>query len=134
MSAKPLITPEMISGMQGFVPSVLATCSANGVSNITYISQIFYVDDQHIAFSAQLLNKTWQNLEENRLATAMITAADFSQMWKLHLEFIEQQTSGELFDDMDMQLQAIAAYIPSNINFKLTGAMLCRVIDVELVV
>ena len=53
------IMKEMSSAMQGVLPSTLATCTPEGVPNVTYVSQLFYVDDQHVAISMQFMNKTW---------------------------------------------------------------------------
>jgi predicted pyridoxine 5'-phosphate oxidase superfamily flavin-nucleotide-binding protein len=95
--------------MQGVVPSTLATCSADGTPNVTYISQVFYVDDHHVALSWQFMNKTWRNLQENPRATVMITCPGTFSMWKLKLRFREKQTEGPVFEQMDMQLMAIAS-------------------------
>ena len=51
-----LITDEMHHALQGLIPSVIATASANGVPNLTYISQVHFVNDDHLAISWQFLN------------------------------------------------------------------------------
>lgn len=48
-----MLTEEMISALQGALPSALATVDENGTPNISYISQVFYVDDDHVALSNQ---------------------------------------------------------------------------------
>ena len=38
---------------QGIVPAALSTCAADGTPNITFISQVYYVDAKHLAISFQ---------------------------------------------------------------------------------
>ena len=126
------ITKEMMTGLQGVVPSTLATCSKDGMANVTYISQVFYVDESHVALSCQFMNKTWRNLQENPVAAVIITCPTTFTLWKLKLRYLEEQTEGPVFDEMDMQLAAIATLhgIPEDV-FKIKAALICKVEQVE---
>jgi uncharacterized protein len=126
------ITKEMLSGMQGVVPSTLATASKDGVPNITFISQMFYVDAQHVALSFQFMNKTWRNLQENPIASAIITSPDTFSMWKVRLRFLEVQTQGPIFEQMEMQLMAITSMMKIEVDFVLKAALICKIESVEL--
>src|SRR6185503_8529706 len=55
------IRPVMDNG----IPAVMVTCSAAGVPNTTVISQVYYVDETHVALSFQFFNKTIRNVREN---------------------------------------------------------------------
>ena len=34
---------------EGMIPAIVATCGADGVPNVAYISQVFYADERHVA-------------------------------------------------------------------------------------
>ncbi|HXF93809.1 MAG TPA: pyridoxamine 5'-phosphate oxidase family protein [Nitrospiraceae bacterium] len=57
---------------QGIIPTALSTCSRDGTPNITFLSQVYYIDATHVAISFQFFNKTHKNVRENPLACAMI--------------------------------------------------------------
>ena len=42
---------EIRACFEGAIPAVVATCGADGVPNVAYISQVFYVDERHVALS-----------------------------------------------------------------------------------
>ena len=44
-----MLPPEIRVCMEGEVPSSIATCSLAGVPNITELSQVYYVDEDHVA-------------------------------------------------------------------------------------
>jgi len=44
------------------VPSIIATADSRGMPNVTYVSQVYFVDDRHVALSCQFFNKTRRNL------------------------------------------------------------------------
>jgi predicted pyridoxine 5'-phosphate oxidase superfamily flavin-nucleotide-binding protein len=128
--AGPVITREMQPALQGVIPSTLATCAADGTPNVTFISQVFYVDDRHVALSFQFMNKTWRNLQENPVATIILTCPATFAAWKLRLRFLEKQTEGPIFDQMDMVQQAVASMVRVAFNFQ--AALLCRVESVKV--
>jgi hypothetical protein len=53
-------------------------------------------------------------------------------MWKLELRFLERQTEGAIFDQMDLQLAALVSMLQVEVTFDFQAALLCRVESVEV--
>lgn len=119
--------------LQGMIPAALSTCSAEGTPNITFISQIYYVDSTHIAISHQFFNKTHRNVRENPLGCAMMLDPRTLQAYRLQLRFEHSESSGPLFDSMSLQLQAIASHAGMTDVFRLRAADVYEVLRIERV-
>jgi uncharacterized protein len=113
------------------IPSVMVTCSADGIPNVTVISQVYYVDEEHAALSFQFFSKTIRNVRENPRAYVCVTDIAGQVEWVLHLAFQRSETSGAIFDAMDMQIEAIASATGMSGIFKLRAADVYRVLSVE---
>ena len=53
-----MIKDKHMPALQGMFPSWITSCSSDGEPNTTVISQIWYVDENHVALSFQFFNKT----------------------------------------------------------------------------
>jgi hypothetical protein len=115
----------------GVIPSMIATSDANGVPNVTYVSQVYYVDDRHVALSQQFFNKTRRNLDANPRACTELYDPVTLQAWRLHLRFLRSEKSGPLFDTMAVRIQAIAAATGMSGIFRLIAADVFEVERVE---
>jgi hypothetical protein len=113
------------------VAAVMVTCSAAGIPNSTVISQVYYVDEAHVALSFQFFSKTIQNIRENPRAYVCMSDVFGHAHWILQLEFDRSETTGPIFDAMDMQIEAIASATGMSGIFKLRGADIYRVLSVE---
>jgi hypothetical protein len=128
------LPPESRRAFENGVPAVMVTCSADGKPNTTVISQVYYVDETHVALSFQFFSKTIRNVRENPRAYVCVSDIGGGAHWVLHLRFERSETEGPIFDTMDMQIEAIASMTGMSGIFKLRAADIYRVLSVEKVV
>jgi hypothetical protein len=123
---------EIRTVMQNGVPVLLATCSSDGVPNVSIISEVYYVDPEHVAVSFQFFSKTIQNVRGNPHATLLVNEPG-RRRWILEVDYDHSETSGPIFDAMDMQIEAIASATGMSGIFKLHSADVYRVLRVETI-
>lgn len=126
-----MITTELQGAFQGVLPAVIATVSEEESPNLSYISQVHYIDEDHLAISWQFFNKTYQNIMQNPNFSVLVTNPNTFSMWKIDLKFVEILTEGELFDDMEMALEAIASMYRAEDVFKLKAVVTGKIISIE---
>ncbi|MFN4291077.1 MAG: GAF domain-containing protein [Permianibacter sp.] len=119
--------------LEGFIPSAIATCAADGTPNVTYVSQVDYVDREHVALSFQFFNKTRENILANPYATVYVIHPLTGQAYTLHLHYLRTEDSGLLFERMKVKLAGIASHSGMTGIFKLQGADIYRVQHIEKV-
>lgn len=112
---------------EGVIPAVLATCDADGVPNVSLLSQVQYVDPEHVALTYQFFNKTRQNLLATRAAVVSIFSPVDLIDYQLDLDFVETRTAGPLFESMKAKLAGIASHSGMCGVFQLQGADIFRV-------
>jgi hypothetical protein len=125
------LPPEIRPVLENGIPAVMVTCSADGIPNVTVISQVYYVDERHVALSFQFFNKTIRNVRENPYAYVCVSDIAGQRDWILQLGFERSETEGAIFDAMDMQIEAIASATGMSGIFKLRAADVYRVLSVE---
>lgn len=126
-----MLPDEIKPALQGVIPSTMVTCSLAGVPNVTEISQVWYVDKEHVALSYQFFNKTHRNVRENPFAKVIIRDPETFQEWQLEIQYDHAEDSGPLFDEMDMKLEAIASMTGMSGVFKLRAADVYKVLAVR---
>lgn len=119
--------------LEGVVASVIATCDADGLPNVSMISQVHYVDPDRVALSYQFFNKTRRNLLATRRASVQIVDPETMQHHRLALAYEDTLTSGPLFESMKAKLSGIASHHGMDGVFRLLGADVFRVLSVEAV-
>ena len=123
------IRPVMDNG----VPAAIVTCSADGWPNATIISQVYYVDETHVALSFQFFSKTIRNIRENPRAFVCLNDVAGSANWLLDLQFDHSESEGPIFDEMDIRIEAIASATGMSGIFKLRAADIYRVRSLQKV-
>ncbi len=117
--------------LEGAIPAIMATCTDDGMPNVAYISQVYYVDERHVALSFQFFNKTRQNILANPYATVLVMDPLTAAFNRLHLRYLRTETEGALFERMKAQLAGIASHSGMAGVFRLLGADLYEVERVE---
>ena len=118
---------------QGVVPSLIATVDGHGVPNITYVSQVYYLDERHVALSCQFFNKTRRNLDENPRACVEMLDPLTLQAYRIRLKFLRSENQGPLFDTMSARIEAIASATGMKGIFRLIAADVFEVQSLERV-
>ena len=118
---------------QGVTPSVIATCSAAGEPNITYLSQVYYAGPDRVALSRQFFNKTQQNLAENPFATVQFYDPISLEAYELRLRYVRSEKQGPLFDTMAARIQVIASHTGMAGVFRLLSADVFEVLVLQRV-
>ena len=121
------------SCLEGVVPSLMATCAPDGTPNLAYLSQVQYVDADHVALSFQFFNKTRQNVLANPRATLVVVDPDTSASYRLAVRYLRTETAGPLFESMKAKLAGIASHTGMAGVFALRGSDVYRVEAIEAV-
>ena len=117
--------------LEGVVPSLVATCAADGVPNLTYVSHVHYVDRTHVALSFQFFNKTRANILANPRATVFLVDPHTAGRYVLHVRYLHTEAGGALFERMKAYLAGIASHTGMAGVFKLQGADVYDVLGIE---
>ena len=115
----------------GAIPAMMATSAADGTPNVAYLSQVYYVDERHVALSFQFFNKTRQNILANPYGAALVMHPVTCGFYRLHLRYLRTETSGALFEGMKAQLAGIASHTGMADVFRLQGSDVYEVLAVD---
>ena len=122
---------QMASCFQGLVPAMFFTCAKDGTPNAAFLSHVDYVDATHVALSFQFFNKSRRNIAENPQALIRVVDPDTNQGYAMRLKYERSETSGPIFDRMNLRIEAIASYAGLKGIFKLKAADIYLVESVE---
>ena len=124
---------EIAACFEGLIPATIATAGADGTPNVTHLSRVHMVDDDHVALSNQFFSKTIQNLAANPRACVGVVDPMTYNSYRLVLRYERTERRGPLFDRMRRDIDAIAALTGMEGVFKLRSADIYRVIATDLV-
>lgn len=121
------------ASLEGAIPSEIATCDANGIPNVSVISEVQYVDAEHVAISYQFFSKTRANILANPYATVLLKHPATCAQYRLRLRYLRTELEGPLFETMRAKLAGIASHEGMSGIFRLLGADIYHVIGAEIV-
>jgi hypothetical protein len=127
----PLSIDAIRECLDGAIPGVIATCAADGTPNVTFVSEVHFVDAQHVALSFQFFNKTRENVLASRRACVLVTHPETAARYRLTLEYLRTETEGPLFESMKAKLAGIASHTGMAGVFRLLGSDVYRVHGIE---
>ena len=119
--------------LEGVIPGTIATCSADGTPNMAYLSQVQYVDSEHVALSYQFFNTTRRNILANPHARVALIDPETAAHYRLTLQYLRTEQEGPLFEMMKAKLAGIASHTGMAGVFRLLGSDVYRVLDIERV-
>jgi hypothetical protein len=119
--------------LEGAIPGVMATCAADGTPNVTYVSQVEYVDAGHLALSFQFFNKTRRNVLANPAVELLVVHPAHGALYRIGARYLRTETEGALFERMKAKLAGIASHTGMSGVFRLRGADLYAAEGVEQV-
>lgn len=118
---------------EGVIPSIIATAAADGTPNISYLSHVVRVDDDHVALSNQFFAKTAANIRANPYVTLILVDCFTGDQFLLDIRFVRSLDSGPLFDRISLQLKATSAQVGMSDIMRLKSADIFRVHGIEMV-
>ena len=124
---------DLAACFEGVIPSILATASADGVPNISYLSHVEFVDDEHVALSNQFFSKTAANVQANSQAALLLVDPRDGEQYSLMVTFVRSLGDGALFQAMATHLRASSAQIGMDDVMRLRGVDLYRVDRIDAV-
>jgi hypothetical protein len=95
---------------------------------VTHLSQIYLVDEDHVAVSNQFFGKTTANLAENSQAAVLVTDSHTYATYHLDPRFERTETNGPLFEALRAGIEAIGALMHMSDGFALRSADVYRVL------
>lgn len=119
--------------LEGAIPGQIATCAPDGTPNIAYLSQVQYVDGEHVALSYQFFNTTRRNILATPYAKVALIHPFTGAQYRLSLEYLRTEAEGPLFEVMKAKLAGIASHTGMSEVFRLLGSDIYRVHDIERV-
>lgn len=119
--------------LEGGAPATIATCDRDGMPNASLLSQVHYIDADHVALTYQFFNKTRRNILDTPYAAVQVSHPLTGAEYRLMLRYLRTETSGALFETMKAKLAGIASHAGMQDVFRLRGADIYRVLAVEAV-
>lgn len=119
--------------LEGVIPGHIATCDREGMPNLAYLSQVEFIDNDHVALSYQFFNRTRQNILADSPVRLLLTSHLTAAQYRLSLQYLRTETAGPIFERMRAKLAGIASHTGMTGVFHLLGADIYRIVAIEQV-
>lgn len=123
---------DMETFFEGIVPSIIATSSADGIPNVSYLSHVVLVDETRVGLSNQFFNTTIANLAENPRAAILLVDGAHGGQCRLQAVYEETVFDGPLFSRVSTQLDATSAQVGMAGIMRLRGVDIFRVTGITV--
>jgi GAF domain-containing protein len=120
---------SIASCFEGIAPASICSCSREGLPNVTFLSIVHRLDENHVGLSFQFFNKTRKNTQENPHAQVIVVAPGTADQYRLDVQYLRTETDGPVFDRMNTRLQAIASQTGMSRVFNLRGVDVYEVLE-----
>ncbi|PKO48985.1 MAG: GAF domain-containing protein [Betaproteobacteria bacterium HGW-Betaproteobacteria-4] len=117
--------------LEGIIPGHIATCDRAGMPNLAYLSQVEFIDNEHVALSYQFFNRTRQNILADSPVRLLLTSHLTGAQYRLTLHYLRTEAAGPLFERMRAKLAGIASHTGMAGIFQLLGADIYHVLNIE---
>lgn len=116
---------------EGVIPATMCTVSADGVPHICFLSQVEFVDEEHVALSFQFFNRSRENILATRRCAVSVDDPYTAAGIRMQLAYERTESSGPLFERMKAKLAGIAAHSGMDKVYHLQGADVYRVLRLD---
>lgn len=117
--------------LDGVIPPSICSVSADGVPHVNILSHAEYVDDEHVALSFQFFNRSRANILSTGRVALMAEDPFSGAGLELQLQYLRTETEGPVFERLRAKLAGIAAHTGMEQVFRLRGADIYRVLEVQ---
>lgn len=132
MTGAPHLTlADLAPCFEGAIPAVIATASADGTPNVTYLSKVRVVDGERVALSNQFFSKTAKNLVDNPRASILLIDPRTYDQYRLTLHYERTDRRGPVFERLRIDVDVAAALEGMQDVYRLRAADIYRVLDIE---
>lgn len=122
---------DLAACFEGVIPSIIATAAADGMPNVSYLSHVVRVDDDHVALSNQFFAKTAANVRANPQVMLILVDGLTGAQYQLDIGFVRSVDAGPLFGRIARQLKASSAQVGMAEVMRLRSADIFRVHAIE---
>lgn len=116
---------------EGGVPSIIASCDAQGVPNVTFLSVVHHLEEDLIGLSFQFFNKTRRNIAVNPVVRILFYSPTTGAGYWMLARFLHSETEGPRFDRMAASISGTSAISGAPDTFKLAGLDVYRVLECD---